>query len=188
MPAVTAAVAEPLADLVVDEDHGFEDRPLGTAVFTADRSYRYLLTRLWDPALPLAVFVMLNPSTAGARDNDPTITRCISFARREKAGGLAVVNLFARCATDPAALKTDPDPVGALADSFIDRTVARSSLVIAAWGAHGGLHGRADQVAARLGRRGIALRCFGTTKAGQPLHPLYLHDKTPLVPYAPSGA
>jgi hypothetical protein len=180
-------VASPLADLVVEEDHGFEDRPLGTAVFTTDRRYRYLLTRLWDPTRPLAVYVMLNPSTAGARANDHTIARCMSFARREKAGGLAVVNLFARCSTDPAALKTDPDPVGPYADSFLDRTVAESPLVIAAWGAHGHLHGRANQVATRLWQRGIALRCFGTTTAGQPLHPLRLHENTPLVPYAPPG-
>ncbi|GAA1110558.1 DUF1643 domain-containing protein [Streptomyces javensis] len=184
----SAVAARPLADLVVEEDHGFADQPLGTAVFNAARTHRYLLTRLWDPARPLAVFIMLNPSTAGARDNDPTITRCIGFARREKAGGLAVVNLFARCATDPADLKTDPDPVGLpYADSFIDHTVACSPLVIAAWGGHGVLRDRAAQVADRLLRRGIGLRCLGTTNAGQPLHPLYLHGDTPLVPYAPPG-
>ncbi|MFF2571124.1 DUF1643 domain-containing protein [Streptomyces sp. NPDC058084] len=184
----TAVAAPPLADLVAEEDHGFADRPLGTAVFNTDRTHRYLLTRLWDPARPLAVFVMLNPSTAGARDNDPTVTRCLAFARREHAGGLAIVNLFARCATNPAELKADPDPVGAYADSFIDHTVATSPLVIAAWGTHGGLHGRADQVAARLWQRGIGLRCFGTTDGGQPRHPLYLHGDTPLVPYAPPGS
>ncbi|WP_435245160.1 DUF1643 domain-containing protein [Streptomyces tendae] len=177
----------PLADLVVEEDHGFADRPLGTAVFTRDRSHRYLLTRRWDPALPLAVFVMLNPSTAGARESDPTVTRCTAFARRERAGGLAIVNLFSLCATKPAALKADPDPVGRHADSFIDHTVATSPLVIAAWGAHGDLHGRAPQVTDRLWRRGVGLYCFGTTDGGQPLHPLYLRADTPLTPYAPPG-
>ncbi|MEV1040392.1 DUF1643 domain-containing protein [Streptomyces sp. NPDC050204] len=185
---MTTALAErPLTDLVAEEDHGFAERPLGATVFNTGRTHRYLLTRLWDQTRPLAVFVMLNPSTAGARDNDPTVTRCISFARRERAGGLAIVNLFARCATDPAALKTDPDPVGAYADSFIDHTVATSPLVVAAWGAHGSLHGRAEQVATRLWQRGIGLRCFGTTDHGQPLHPLYLRADTPLVPYAPPG-
>lgn len=179
------AAAPPLADLVVEEDHGFADGPLGTAVFNTARTHRYLLTRLWDRTLPVAVFLMLNPSTAGARSNDHTVTRCITFARREDAGGIAVVNLFARCATDPAALKTDADPVGPYADSFIDRAVALSPLVIAAWGGHGTLHNRAAQVTDRLWRRGISLRCLGTTDAGQPLHPLRLHGKTPLVPYAP---
>ncbi|MEV5451227.1 DUF1643 domain-containing protein [Streptomyces sp. NPDC048219] len=184
---MTAALAEPvLADLVAEEDHGFEDRPLGTAVFNKARTHRYLLTRMWDPARPLAVFVMLNPSTAGARANDPTVTRCISFARRERAGGIAVVNLFARCATDPAALRKDLDPVGAYADSFLHHTVATSPLVIAAWGAHGTFRGRAEQVTTRLWRRGVGLRCFGTTRSGQPLHPLYQPDTAPLVPYAPA--
>ncbi|MER5302216.1 DUF1643 domain-containing protein [Streptomyces lasiicapitis] len=183
---MTAALAAPpLTDLIADEDHGLDARPLGTAVFNTGRTHRYLLTRRWDRKLPLAVFVMLNPSTAGARDTDPTVTRCRSFAERERAGGLAIVNLFARCATDPAALQTDPDPVGAYADSFLDHTVAESPLVIAAWGTHGTLHGRADQVTERLWRRGIALRCFGTTRGGQPRHPLYLRSDTPLVPYAP---
>ncbi|MER6253665.1 DUF1643 domain-containing protein [Streptomyces sp. NPDC001584] len=184
---MTTTAVRPLADLVVEEDHWLGDQPVGTAVFNADRSHRYLLTRLWDPARPLAVFLMLNPSTAGARHDDPTITRCLSFARREQAGGLAVVNLFTRCATDPAALKHDPEPVGPYADSFIDHTVAAAPLVIAAWGAHGDLHGRAEQVTGRLWQRGIGLRSFGATASGHPLHPLYLRGDTPLVPYAPPG-
>ncbi|MFZ3475267.1 DUF1643 domain-containing protein [Streptomyces sp. 4.24] len=184
---IAATAIQPLADLVVEEDNALADQPVGTAVFNTDRTHRYLLTRLWDPARPLAVFLMLNPSTAGARTDDPTITRCLGFARRENAGGLAVVNLFTRCATDPAALKHDVEPAGPYADSFIDHTVAAAPLVIAAWGAHGDLHHRAEQVTARLWRRGIALRCFGTTAAGHPLHPLYLRADTPLVPYAPPG-
>ncbi|MFD5882592.1 DUF1643 domain-containing protein [Streptomyces yangpuensis] len=185
---MTAATAtRPLADLLVEEDHGLADRPVGTAVFDTGRAHRYLLTRLWDPTRPLAVFLMLNPSTAGARHDDPTITRCLSFARRENAGGLAVVNLFTRCATDPAALKHDPEPTGPYADAFIDHTTAEAPLVIAAWGAYGDLHGRAEQVTGRLWRRGIGLQCFGTTNAGHPLHPLYLRADTPLVPYAPTA-
>lgn len=181
------ATAPPLADLVAEEYHGSATRPLGTAVFNTGRTHRYLLTRLWDLSRPPAVFVMLNPSTAGALHDDPTVTRCVSFARREQAGGLAIVNLFTRCATDPTQLKTDSNPIGAYADSFIDHTAATSPLVIAAWGAHGTLHGRGEQVANRLWQRGTGLRCFGTTASGQPLHPLYLRADTPLVPYAPPG-
>jgi hypothetical protein len=83
-----------------------------TAVFSADRRYRYALTRRWDQARPWVTFVMLNPSTADAFRLDPTVTRCRSRARLLGAGGLLVLNLFAVRATDPRDMRTHPDPVG----------------------------------------------------------------------------
>ncbi|TMF61888.1 MAG: DUF1643 domain-containing protein, partial [Chloroflexi bacterium] len=76
-------------------------RRLGTpaavrgATFSADRRYRYRLWRRWDGARPVVAFVMLNPSTADARRDDPTIRRCIGFAKSWGFGGVEVVNLFA---------------------------------------------------------------------------------------------
>lgn len=83
------------------------------AVVSGDGRYRYALTRTWRPDAPLLTFVMLNPSTADAYADDPTIRRCIGFARREGAAGIRVANLFAYRATSPAALV---GPVDAAAD------------------------------------------------------------------------
>jgi hypothetical protein len=75
---------------------------LSAAVFDSTaREYRYLLTRIWDPAVKPVVFLMLNPSTADAFEDDPTSRRCTGFAKREGAGGLVVVNLFGLRSTDP---------------------------------------------------------------------------------------
>jgi hypothetical protein len=148
---------------------------LAAAVFDSPaREYRYLLTRIWDPAVKPAVFLMLNPSTADALEDDPTIRRCTSFARREGAGGLIVVNLFAFRSTDPRALLRHPDPVGRDNGRFIRQAVGMGGTVVCAWGAAPVAGERGREVAMELGRRGVPLFCLGTTSLGEPRHPLYL--------------
>lgn len=153
------------------------------AVFSADKTYRYVLTRTWDISLPVAKWIMLNPSTADAMKDDPTIRRCAGFARREGCGGIAVVNLFALRATDPAALRQADDPAGPANDPFIAIHAGPGDLVIAAWGAGGTLNGRAAEVGQRLTAAGVRLKCLGVTAAGQPRHPLYVRADAPLLPW-----
>jgi len=93
------------------------------AVISPCGLYRYSLTRTWSAALPLP-FVMLNPSTADADIDDPTIRRCMAFARREHAGGIIVANVFAYRATSPADLWKATDPFGPWNDDTLE-TVAR---------------------------------------------------------------
>lgn len=160
---------------------------IAAAVFDSPaRTYRYLLTRIWDPTVPPAVFVMLNPSTADAMVNDPTITRLAGrngFARKMGAGGLVVVNLFAVCSTDPRILRDHPDPVGPLNDAFIRQATSQASTVVAAWGAGGAEHGRGQRVTETLAGRRVALQCLGQTSTGQPRHPLYLPGAAVLEAY-----
>lgn len=143
-----------------------------SATFSPDYAYRYALTRRWDDRPP-AVFVMLNPSTADAARNDPTVKRCLGFARRGN-GGLVIVNLFALRATDPRELRRHPDPVSDGNDWFLRKHCRPGALVIAAWGAGGVLHGRDRAVLAMLREAGVTVNCLGTTAAGAPRHPLYL--------------
>mgnify|MGYP000880158315 CR=1 FL=1 len=82
-----------------------------TAGFSPDREFRYTLTRRWDDRL-LVNFLMLNPSTADENIEDPTIRRCMGFARDWGYGGLMVTNIFAYRSTDPKALYKVPDPTG----------------------------------------------------------------------------
>lgn len=159
----------------------------GSAVSGHGRSYRYLLTRRWGVG-PTAVFVMLNPSTADAERDDPTLTRCVSFARREGCAALAVVNLFALRSPDPRVLARHRDPVGPRNDTYIAAACAAAPLVVAAWGTGGRLHGRAAQVTAMLARAGVRLWCVGTTKDGSPRHPLYVRGSTPLILSSPPDA
>lgn len=163
------------------------------ATFSNCKTYRYALWRKWvDSPLPRTFVVIgLNPSTADETQDDPTIRRCIGFAKREGCGKLVMLNLFALRATDPSVMLHHPDPVGAGNDAVIDVYATRAGaaapekrdIVVAAWGAHGSHLNRAMEVRAILAKHGVPLYCFGRTKAGAPKHPLYLKGDTPLVPY-----
>jgi hypothetical protein len=134
--------------------------------------YRYLLWRRWAEAASV-LFVMLNPSTADAHHDDPTIRRCLGFARAWGFGALEVVNLFAWRATDPRELRRAHDPVGPRNDHVIAEAAGRSHAVIAAWGNHGALAGRDRRVAALLAPH-RPRRLGGLTAAVAPRHPLYV--------------
>ncbi|NUS25088.1 MAG: DUF1643 domain-containing protein [Streptomyces sp.] len=172
-------------DVVVDQR---SDLAGGTsaAVFDRAREYRYLLTRIWDPAVKPVVFLMLNPSTADAFEDDATIRRLTGkngFARRMGAGGLVVVNLFGLRSTDPRALLHHSDPVGRHNDMFVRQAVSMAGTVVCAWGAAGVAEGRGREVTAALAARGVALSCLGRTSEGRPRHPLYLPANTSLESY-----
>lgn len=148
------------------------------AVISACEQYRYALTREWDRRTPPLTFLMLNPSTADATKDDPTIGRCIGFAKDRGYGALRVLNLFAFRATNPEDMIAAPDPVGPENDNHI-REAFKSAAeagapVIAAWGANGVHAGRDATVRALATECGVTLMCLGTTKDGHPRHPLYV--------------
>lgn len=168
--------------LVLDEGGDLVEH--ATATFNGARTHRYQLTRTWDPDRAPMVFVLLNPSTADAFVPDPTITRCRKRARRENAGGLVVVNLFALRSTDPAVLADHPNPIGRSNNRLIVEAVQDAAVVIAGWGVHGQLHGRDMEVMALLDAvLGVELMCLGRNKNGSPKHPLYVRGDQPLEPY-----
>lgn len=148
-------------------------------------TYRYRLTRHWDVNTLAMPFVMLNPSSADADIDDPTIRRCIGFARREGAGGIVVVNLWALRATDPKRLALYSDPHGPQNCEALDEiaitSAATGKSIICAWGTGGGERG--VYVADRFARQGAHLLCLGKTSAGHPRHPLYVRSDQPLEAY-----
>lgn len=149
-------------------------------------TYRWLLWRAWNPDRPPVLWIMLNPSTASATRDDPTIRRCVGFAKAWGYGRVDVVNLYALRATKPAALWAHPDPVGEHNDRWTRLATARAGLVVAAWGAHGARDDRGAQVAAWL-RLLRPVYCLGTTRSGQPRHPLYVPGDTIPQVYVPPG-
>lgn len=155
--------------------------------------YRYGLRRetgLLGGCGPLGLFVMLNPSTADDMTNDPTIRRCLGFARSFGWRSFGVVNLFAARATDPADLwkHARPEGEGQLNDVSIEAAVEHADHVVAAWGASGGerARDRARVVVRNVARRFplVAWSCLGTTRDGSPRHPLYVHGATVLRPWS----
>lgn len=146
--------------------------------------FRYSLTRHWSDGDAL-VFVMLNPSTADATLDDPTIRRCVGFAKREGFAGIHVANLYAFRATDPKDLLTCGDAVGPMNDAHLSllltEQVQRGNPVVAAWGSWPDRD--PDRVAnvLDLGGGRVDWRCLGHTKGGAPRHPLYVRGDQPLV-------
>jgi hypothetical protein len=124
---------------------------------------------------------MLNPSTANAEQNDPTIRRCISFAKREGFGRLEVVNMYGFRSPSPSVLFAAPDPAGPDNDHEIEVALDRADSGVVAWGNHAEQE-RVFKVVGLIKRSGKASNCFGLTKLGQPRHPLYLKADADLVP------
>jgi hypothetical protein len=142
-----------------------------SCVFSPDRLHRYTLWREFDLTNRSYVqFVGLNPSTADEVQDDPTVRRCIDFAKRWGYGALCMTNLFAYRATDPDDMLAAADPVGPENDMWLARIAAGAGLVVAAWGNHGGFIERDRAVATLLPQ----LMCLGITKTGAPRHPLYV--------------
>lgn len=154
------------------------------ATFSPCRTYRYDLTRTWDRGRPPMVVIGLNPSTADETADDPTIRRCVGFARSWACGGLVMLNLFAVRATDPRVMLAHAAPVGPENDAAIRRHTGREGvLVLCAWGAHGTHQGRGAEVLADLLRARRWPYALGTTAGGQPRHPLYLRADAQPQPY-----
>lgn len=145
------------------------------AFFSEDQQHRYQLWRIWSDA-PLMVVVLLNPSVADVVRNDPTVRKCIQFAKRWGYGGLIVLNLFAYRSTDPKALPHAADPVGPENDRHIREVLGRPNVgvVVAGWGADRFARSRAEVVKAIIRLAGRPLQCWGTNDDGSPKHPLYL--------------
>lgn len=154
---------------------------MSSAVVDSTNTYRYVLLRLWDSTLPTVCFCMLNPSTADAGTDDPTIRRCINFAKAWGFGSLTVVNLFAYRTSCPRELKLAQDPVGPLNMYFVATAVQQAAITVAAWGIHGTKF--ADSVLPILRQP----YCLGLTVAGQPRHPLYVPRQTDLRPLQSEG-
>ena len=141
-----------------------------SADFSPCRTYRYALWRRWGDAPDYVMFVGLNPSTADETQDDPTIRRCIAYAKDWGYSGLCMTNLFAFRATDPEVMKMADDPIGPENDRYLDECAYGAGVVVAAWGVHGTLGGRHRPVIVRLPK----LHYLRLTKDGHPGHPLYL--------------
>ncbi len=146
------------------------------AIISECGKYRYQLSRIWDESKPKVMFIMLNPSTADALKDDPTIRRCIAFADSWGYGGIMVGNLFAYRATNPKDLLNVQDPAGAENQKHLDEMFESCDMIVCAWGNSG--------IVKTISKKNPEYKPFGPTKDrlhylelsndGTPKHPLYL--------------
>jgi hypothetical protein len=153
-----------------------------TATLSKCGTYRYRLGRRWASGRVL-LYVMLNPSTADAQEDDATIRRCIGFAQAEGFGALEVVNLFAYRTPYPAALKGHGFPVGPENDSHITLAAMGSHAVCVAWGAQPDALPRIQVVMPLLWAHHEP-QCLAITRSGFPAHPVRLPKTCTLRPFS----
>jgi hypothetical protein len=150
------------------------------AVISDCGKYRYLLRRVWDFKQPRVLFVMLNPSTADASIDDPTIKSCVRLSKTWSYGSMEVVNLFAWRATDPDQLPKADFPTGVDNDGVTRNAIGRCDVVVCAWGKHEFAKDRAKIVRSMVTSIRPAVYCLGKNKDGSPKHPLYIKSGTTL--------
>jgi hypothetical protein len=157
-----------------------------SAIISNCGQYRYQLTRSADTETARffatrgpALFIMLNPSTADASLDDPTIRRCRGFAKTWDCDGIVVANLYALRATNPTALWTHADPVGPDNDTHLALLIRDHETIVCAWGANAKPE-RVAQVSKMFHRQSRPM-CLGVTKHGTPRHPLYIRGDQPLI-------
>lgn len=160
------------------------------ALVSDDGLYRYWLARRLSMGERSVAFVGLNPSTADAAKDDPTIRKCAGFAARWGFDWLYMVNLYAWRATDPKrmlafAKNYEGQAVGFDNDQHLSWVTGRCELVVPAWGA-----AKLTPYAKRLSQKILALphaKALRLTQEGQPWHPLYVPYETELVAVAAQG-
>jgi hypothetical protein len=159
---------------------------LRTAMVSECGRYRYALTRRWDAGALDVLFVLLNPSIADGMRDDPTVRKCVGFARRWALGGIRIANLFALRATDPKelhlAIKRGNDAVGPENLEHLVELAAGTSRVVLGWGHHAQHYPEQIERVVKALNRG-PLCCLGTTDDGQPRHPLMPAYTTVLEPW-----
>jgi hypothetical protein len=145
-----------------------------SAVISEDGLYRYSLSRIWDESKPMVMFIMLNPSTADAKTDDPTIKRCIGFAKSWGYGGLYVGNLFAYRATNPKDLLSVVDPIGKENIKYLKELFSKSEICVHAWG-NSKIINRLERIYPSDFSVDVNKYYYiALTKDLQPKHPLYL--------------
>lgn len=149
------------------------------AEFSEDQVYRYALWRIWDRNTRPALFIGLNPSAADEEKDDPTIRRCMGFAKKWKCGGLLMANIYAYRSTDPKLLNEIKDPIGPYNIKYIKNLASQTGLIIAAWG---NLGSNILDVTRSL-RKYSYVKCLRVNKSGAPAHPLYIPYKINLKPF-----
>lgn len=145
------------------------------ATFSPCGKYRYVLARVWNDDQPKAMCIGLNPSTANAEDDDPTIRRLIGLLKNNGYGGFYMCNLFALISPFPDALRMTPDPIKSN-DIFLKATREISDAVVFCWGNFKQAEYRARKIIPMF----PGAWCFGKNANGTPKHPLYLKADTKL--------
>ncbi len=154
------------------------------ALLSPCKTWRWWLSRIWDPTKPIGLLVLINPSKADDAFDDPTVTDLMKRGRVWGWGGFYIVNLFAYRSSDPDDLLVAADPIGPEADAWIVKklgvAVAGGGQVVVAWGKshnfaspklRAEMRGRDRAVLDLLARHVEVIWCIQKNGDGTPKHP-----------------
>lgn len=143
------------------------------ALFSSARDHRFVLWRVWRQNQHIVHFIGLNPSAADDKENDPTIRRCIQFAKSWGYGGMMITNLFSFRTAFPRELKASTLPLMPENDRYIRACHQLAEKTVVIWGNDGSFGNRAQTISSFF----HPLFCIRKNKTGHPAHPLYLPGK-----------
>ncbi len=161
------------------------DEVRGDALFSPCGRYRLLLSREFPDGRGTALWIGMNPSTAAADVDDPTVRRESDYTRAWGYRRFVKANVMDWRATRPQDLLAEGTaPRSADNLAVIRAQAAEADLVMLAFGAlHPRLRHFADETVAALRADGRPLFCLGLTKNGAPRHPLYMRKGLAPIPY-----
>lgn len=160
-----------------------------SALFSADRRYRYFLKTVWDESKPMLCGVLCNPSDADEVTPDNTDRVFRARAAILGYGGTWLVNIFAIVGSNPRRIREVADPIGPENNDHILKAARACGHVLCGWGTNGIYKQRAEIVEhilrtmntpATSPEEEVQLFYLKMTKDGQPTHPLYIAMDTPL--------
>lgn len=165
-----------------------------SAVISECGLYRYRLDRDCEGLVPaeydedgkVFAYFGINPSTADATIDDPTVRKWIGFTQRNGGKRFIVGNVFSFRATDVKLVGKVPFPQGPQHFTHLTQIIAEADVLVPCWGGRDKvpkhLRQHLDQLLDWLHRSGKPVLHFGTTDGGDPKHPLFLPYTTPLLP------
>ena len=145
------------------------------AEFSIDKKERYSLKREWDKSKNKILYIMLNPSFADDKDDDPTIRRLINFTKKFNSGGFLVGNIFTTITPNPKEL----DKSKGMSDKNFEeliKLINKVDQIVYAWG-------NSVEEPQLLKKLVLSPKCFGKNINGTPKHPLYLPKDSKLIAY-----
>jgi hypothetical protein len=161
----------------------------GAAIFSPDGRFRYVLSRTWAwPQKPVLIACGTNPSSAGRDRDDSTIRILEGLAARQGFGRLIMLNAYALCSTERAAVSMDPAAaIGPDNDYWIKRTLQDTrpgDVFLAAWGRIDGPRHEWLLHQMRAVQDQLPARCLGILPRGFPHHPLRCQTRRLLAYYS----
>ena len=143
------------------------------AEFSIDKKERYSLNREWDNSKNKILYIMLNPSLADDKNDDPTIRRLINFTKKFNYGGFLVGNIFTKITPNPKEI----DKSKGMSDKNFEKLlnlINKVDQIVYAWGS-------SIEEPQLLKKLVLSPKCFGKNFNGTPKHPLYLPSQTKLI-------